>query len=274
MTNLPGSQAPSDLEHRRAYECRLTTDRALKSLDESAAFLADRGLLTRTPDCSLPSLFEACHEEPYRQGGHGFASWPKTKYSWAGELAELPGITVLKIHAGKSLFLTRDTLAIVDPICRAELTRLDGGDRETRRLLGHLASGGPSTLGTLQEELGLRPRELKAIRYPLESCGAIVSRQVVLPADEQPGHLHSSELARYDQIVPEPLSDQDIPRALEEIIIAGVRAAVIAQERELRRWFSWKWYFPPDLVERLVDTHRLSRVAADRVALGRQEQLS
>ncbi len=108
MTNLPGSQAPSDLEHRRAYECRLTTDRALQSLEESAAFLADRGLLTRTPDCSLPSLFEACHEEPYRQGGHGFASWPKTKYSWAGELAELPGITVLKIHVGKSLFLTRD----------------------------------------------------------------------------------------------------------------------------------------------------------------------
>ena len=212
----------------------------------------------------MPSLFEACHEEPYRQGGHGFASWPKTKYSWAGELEELPGITVLKIHAGKSLFLTRETLAIVDPIRRAELTRLDGGDRETRRLLGHLASGGPSTLGTLQEELGLRPRELKGIRYPLERCGAIVSRQVVLPADEQPGHLHSSELARYDQIVPEPLSDQDIPRALEEIIIASVRAAVIAQERELRRWFSWKWYFPPDLVERLVDTHRLSRVGADR----------
>ncbi len=96
----------------------------------------------------------------------------------------------------------------------------------------------------------------------------------MLPADEQPGHLHSSELARYDQIVPEPLSDQDIPRALEEIIIAGVRAAVIAQERELRRWFSWKWYFPPDLVERLVDTHRLSRVATDRISLGRREQLS
>ena len=77
-----------------------------------------------------------------------------------------------------------------------------------------------------------------------------------------------SELARYDQIVPEPLSDHDIARALEEVIIAGVRAAVIAHERELRRWFSWRWYFLADLIERLVETHRLSRVAADRVALG------
>jgi hypothetical protein len=268
MTDLPGSTTPSDLEHRRVYECRLTPDRALQSLDESAAFLADRGLLTRTPDCSLPSLFEACHEEPYRKGGHGFASWPKTKYSWASELEERPGITVLKIHAGKSLFLTRETLAVVDPICRAELTRLAGADRETRRLLDHLANGGPSTLETLQEELGLGPRELKALRYPLERCGAIVGRQVLLPADKQPGHLHSSELARYDQIVPEPLSDHDVPRALEEVIIAGVRAAVIAQERELRRWFSWRWYFPSDLVERLVQAHRLSRVTADKVALG------
>jgi hypothetical protein len=175
---------------------------------------------------------------------------------------------VLKIHSGKSLFLTRHTLAIVDPICRAELTRLAGGDRETRRLLVHLADGGPATLETIQEELGLGPRELKALRYPLERCGAIVSRQVVLPADAQPGHLHSSELARYDQIVPEPLSDLDIARAMQDAVVAGVRAAVIAQERELRRWFSWSWYFSSDLVERLVGTHRLSRVADDRIALG------
>ena len=111
-------------------------------------------------------------------------------------------------------------------------------------------------------------KELKALRYPLERCGAIVSSQVVLPAGEEPGHLHSSSLARYDQIVPNPLSGHDIPRAMEELIVAGVQAAVIAQESELRRWFSWRWYFAPDLVERLVETHRLARPAADRVAVG------
>jgi hypothetical protein len=258
----------SDLERRRAYECRLTPDRALQSPDESMAFLTERGLLTRTADSSLPSLFEACHEEPYLVGGRGFASWPKTKYAWAGELGERPGVTVLKIHSGKNLFLARKILAIVDPICRAELKRLAGADRETRRLLSHLADGGPANLDTLQTELNLRPRELKALRYPLERCGAIVSRQVVLPAGEEPGHLHSSNLARYDQIVPNPLSDNDVPRAMEELIVAGVRAAVIAMESELQRWFSWRWYFVPGLVERLVETRRLARPTAGRVAAG------
>ena len=33
-------------------------------LDEAAAFVAERGFATRTPDCALPSLFEECDEEP------------------------------------------------------------------------------------------------------------------------------------------------------------------------------------------------------------------
>jgi len=225
-------------------------------------------LLTRTPDASLPSLFEACHEEAYREGGRGFASWPKTKYSWAGELEARPDVTSLKIHSGKSLLVTSETLAIVDPICRAELARMAAADREWRRLLDHLADGGPATLETIQEEMGLHPRELKALRYPLERCGAIVSRQVVVPVGENTGHLHSSELTRYDQIVPDPLGDRDPPEAMKEIIVAGVRAAVIARENELRRWFSWRWYFAPDLVQELVETRRLSRPAAGWVALG------
>ena len=30
-------------------------------MEEAEAFLRDRGLLTRTADCALPSLYEACH---------------------------------------------------------------------------------------------------------------------------------------------------------------------------------------------------------------------
>ena len=44
------------LRERRAFQCRLTPDRALRSLEEADAFLRDRGLLTRTADCALPSL--------------------------------------------------------------------------------------------------------------------------------------------------------------------------------------------------------------------------
>jgi len=47
------------LERRRSFDCRLTRDRALKTLADAAAFLDERGMLVRMPDCSLPSLFAA-----------------------------------------------------------------------------------------------------------------------------------------------------------------------------------------------------------------------
>src|SRR5689334_25340008 len=83
-----GSMGPlTELQERRAFQCRLTPDRALGSVEEADGFLRDRGLLTRTADCALPSLYEACHEDPYRPGRPGFATWPATKWPWFGELA-------------------------------------------------------------------------------------------------------------------------------------------------------------------------------------------
>ena len=90
----------------------------------------------------------------------------------------------------------------------------------------------------------------------------------MLPSRKDDGHVHSSELARYDQIVPDPLSDRNVSAAMEDAIVAGVRAAVIARENELVRWFSWKWYFDTALVQRLVASHRLSRPAPGWIALG------
>jgi hypothetical protein len=57
-------QSLAELRERRDFECRLVPVRALRSLDEADAFLRGRGLLTRTTDCALPSLYEACHEDP------------------------------------------------------------------------------------------------------------------------------------------------------------------------------------------------------------------
>jgi len=93
----------AELRARRAFECRLVPARALRSLDEAAAFLRDRGLLTRTTDCALPSLYEACHEGPYRPGRPGFATWPAHKWPWFGELAGR-GCLITAVHRGKNLW--------------------------------------------------------------------------------------------------------------------------------------------------------------------------
>jgi hypothetical protein len=265
-----------ELRRRRERACRLTPDRALESIEEADAFLRDRGMLTRTPDSSLPSLYEACHEEPYLAGGRGFASWPATKWPWAAELAERAGVHVLKIHRGKTIMLTDETVWLADPICRAELARMEDADPGWHRLLAHLADAGPSLSDDVQTELGLKPKELKALRDPLERCGALVSRSVILPGSGG-GHVHTSELARWDQAYPagqfeqRPTTAPDAGQAttggdLANLLAAAVRAAVLAPERELIRWFSWRWLFSASLVDELVADGRVIRPGPGWVA--------
>jgi hypothetical protein len=245
----------AELEERRAYECRLTPDRALDTLDEAEAFLDDRGLLTRTADSALPSLFEACHEEPYARESPGFGQWPATKFPWFGLLGAR-GHLILAVHRGKSLLVTETTAALLDPICRAELARMEAADDQSALLLRHLADAGPSELEDLQTELALTPKELKSIRSPLERCGAVVARSIVY---EEP-HRHTSLLARWDQARAEPSGGEDPRRALGDLLCSGVRAAVVAPERELARWFSWRWYWDDSLVDELLSAGRLRRI--------------
>lgn len=237
----------SELFARRDHECRLTPDRALTSVAEAEAFLHDRGLLTRTADSSLPSLYDACHEEPYKAGAPGFATWPATKWPWFGELGRTH--LVLKVHRGKNLLVTADVAALLDPICRAEIARMRAADAGWRRLLDHLAGAGPSTLEDLQLELNLTPKELKALRAPLERCGAIVSRNATLATAEE------TVLARWDQVVPRTGDVVvQLHHCLASAVVAAVRAAVVAPTAEVRRWFSWSWYWDDELLldERLV----------------------
>jgi hypothetical protein len=239
------------------------SDRALGDVDEAEEFLRDRGLLTLTASCSLPSLFEACHEEPYDASRRGFAQWPKTKWWWGGALEQRPPVYALKIHRGKLLYLSEEIAALADAICRAEIERMEAADREWARLLRHLADAGPSLLQDLQLELGLKPRELKSIRAPLERCGAVVSRGVRLETDG--GHVHTSELARWDQVFPEAAPGSP---DLGSLVAAGVHAAVVVPEQEPNAWFSWRWRWDDDLVSRLVTEGRLTRPAPGWIAAG------
>ena len=126
------------------------------------------------------------------------------------------------------------------------------------------AEAGPSELEDLQTELGLAPKELKSLRSPLERCGAVVARSIVY---EEP-HRHSSVLARWDQVHPEPSGASDPRWALGDLVCAGVRAAVVTTEREPERWFSWRWYWDASLIDDLVESDRLVRVDGHLAAGG------
>jgi hypothetical protein len=254
----------SELRERRAFECRLTMDRALGSLDEAEAFLRERALLTRTPDCALPSLYEACHEPPYRPGTAGFGSWPATKWPWFGALTER-GHVCVGVHRGKNLLVSAEAAALLDPIGRAETDRMRGENLGWRRLLDHLARVGPSTTEDLRTELSLKRQELKALRSPLERCGVIVARSVAMTGGrgdaDDGGHRHDSELSRWDQAYQgPPAATADPAEAFADLLVTAVRAAVLAPEPELRRWFSWPWYWTGTLLDDLIRAGRLRRL--------------
>jgi hypothetical protein len=221
-------------------------------------------LLTRTADSALPSLYEACHEDPFRPGTPGFGTWPATKWPWFGDLADR-GYLATATHRGKNMIVSAQVARLLDPVCRAEIARMRAEDPGARRLLDHLAAAGPATTDDLREALGLKRQELKALRYPLERCGAIVARSMKMTGG--PDDTRASELARWDQVYPRPGEDapgEDVPgdprEALADLVVAGVRAAVVAPERELPRWFSWPWYWRDSLVDDLVQAGRLRRV--------------
>jgi hypothetical protein len=245
----------AELQERRAFELRLTPDRALDTLDEADEFLHDRGLLTRTEQSALPSLYEACHEDPYRAESSGFGQWPATKWPWFGELADREGVYALKIHRGKHILVTEEIAALLDPILRSEIDRMRSTADDWTLLLDHLATAGPSELEDLQEELGLSAKALKAARSPLERCGAVVSRSLAVSATAEGPHPHTTELARWDQVYP----DRSEAGGLEDLTVAAVRAAVVTPEREVVRWFSWIWLYRDGFVDELVDAGRIYR---------------
>jgi hypothetical protein len=107
----------------------------------------------------------------------------------------------------------------------------------------------------MKTELGLKPRELKAVLYPLELCGAIVGRAIEPTED---GMVEGFEYARWDDVFPDPAPAAN---GIDELILAGVRSAVLATEREVTGWFPWKWRIEPGLVDRLVSEGRLERPA-------------
>jgi len=244
------------LRARRAQDCRLTKDRALRSLDEAEEFLRDRRILTLVADSALPSLFGAIHEAGL-PGKSGFGSWPQTRWPWGGELASRPGVRTLKIHRGKLVFLSPEALSIVDPLCRQALAQAeDGSEGEVAAaIVRHLAAAGPSSLDDLKAELDLEPKAIRSAREKLERVGAVVSR-ATLPTADEGGHRHSSELARWDQA--HGARRKVSPAvALEDLIALAVRAAVVAHEDEARTWFSWP--VERDVIARLLGAARLRR---------------
>ena len=243
-------------EAQRSIDCRLTPDRALATLAEAIAFLEDRGMLTRMPDCALPSLFGACHEAAANPSGRGFDLWPKTKWVWSFQITAGGRGLLTKMHRGKSLYLSMTAARIFDPLVRQAIADACGDDR---RLLDHLAHHGPSLNDDVQIELGWDAKRLKSIRNRLERVGAVVSEGLVF---ESSTSWYFAPMQRWDQAMTVHRESDD---PYGDVVGAAVRAAVVAPEREVSSWFGWP--LPPGLLDQMVAEGRLRRPAPGLVVL-------
>jgi hypothetical protein len=159
----------------------------------------------------------------------------------------------------------------VDPLCREELARADAGDygSAAAQLFGYLAAAGPSLIDDVKRELGLDTAALRRVRQRLESVGALVSRAEAMPA-QNGAERETSELARWDQRF--PLSEMSATGmttsddALDDLVVAGVQAAVVAPRPEIVTWFSWP--FPASRLDGLLGQGRLREPQEGWIALG------
>ncbi|HEV8596100.1 MAG TPA: hypothetical protein VGR23_00140 [Candidatus Dormibacteraeota bacterium] len=254
----------SELQRQRQVQCRLSPEHALGSLEEAGAFLQDRGMLTRMPDCALPSLFGACHEEAANPAGRGFDLWPRTKWIWSFQLTRHSRGLLTKLHRGKSLYLSMEAARAFDPLVRQSIQSAQDDDAT---LLDHLRRHGPSMSEDVQLELGWDAKGLKRVRNRLERLGAVVSDGLVF---ESSSSWFFAPMRRWDQVVEQPPATAPDPYG--DVILAGVRAAVVAPEREIAAWFSWP--VPPGAVERLIRSGRLTRPRPGLVAERERFELS
>ena len=169
-----------------------------------------------------------------------------------------------KLHRGKTLFLSPDAARVADPLCRAALDEAEGADDDGARLVRHLKSAGPSVVEDVKTELGLEAVVLRKVRERLERTGAVVSRGIATD-DAKKGHRHSSVLSRWDQVWRKPWKATE-ETALEELVVTGVRAAVVTHEDEVRTWFSWP--VMRQTIGELVAAGRLIRPASGWLAAG------
>lgn len=212
-------------------------------------------MLTRFPDCALPSLFGACHEEPGRAGGRGFDLWPRTKWIFSFQLTQQRGTVQTKLHRGKTLYLSLEAARAFDGLVRRSIEDATGDEA---LLLDHLERHGPSAPDDVELELRWTRDRLKRARNRLEKVGAVVSEGLVF---EDSTTWYFAPLRRWDQVVS---SSKPAADPFGDVVLAGVRAAVVAPESDIKSWFSWP--IPDDTVGRLVHEGKLIRPGMGLVA--------
>lgn len=217
------------LDDERPIRHRLAQGLALKDLDDAAGFVEELGLLLQTPHPFLPSLFAAVQGKPAKPGAAGFGQWPEHAWSWAGELAERDDVLLTKVILGKRTLVHERLWPALDAAVRG---RKVAGDAE-EAIVETLRANGAVRTDHLRKMAGLESanKSYQKAMGNLEALGVVIARPITVD-----NHKHVASAELWETKFKKPLSKD---RGADAFVLAALRAAGVAPEREVIKWFAW-----------------------------------
>ena len=240
----------AQLQVRRAREHRLESSAPLRDVDEVVRFVETVGVVMASGKSSLPTLTEAIV-------GHTInGSWMvgpegQTIYDLWTE-ADRTGLRSAPLVQGKRVYLRGDLAPALAAIAAdpARLARaVDGLKPVERRLYDAVRDSGEVRVDEWTQISGLTTSQVRTARTRLAALFLVTSEE-----------LHTDR--GYHTVILTPAKHAKPTRrfaaATREVLLAAIRACVLADAKEVRKWNDWS----SEALDALLDDGQV--VAIDR----------
>jgi hypothetical protein len=242
-----------ELEMLRLKLHRLSPARPLRSVTAATAFIRERHMVMSTGHASLPVLSEAI------AGRHLPGSW--MAHAEAARIYKILGRMARSPIVAAPIVLGKETLC--DPSLGPAVERVAHDPRRRHMVLKALPPLARRLLATVEAEGQLRMDRWGAPTRNARPARLLLERQLLVTSSS----LHTERGYHTSLVIPwalSTISQRVAPQARkisfsdaeDQLLIAAVHAAVLAPEREVRRWF----VFGGERIETLLAQEQLVRV--------------
>jgi len=239
----------------REKEHRLQPSLKRRTLDEIQQFVHARGIVSVFGGNELPSVISAImgrEWKPSKKGFTGWGDWWSIKISGKsagqalGELDRAKDILSTRIFRRSKTLISNNLWTVLDPIVKHHHERLIKekifSDLE-RKIVELLQAEGPTRTDHLRTQLKLEGKTFtsrfhRALSH-LESYALIVGYED--PKPER--HLHANIWQLWSTRVAHEIKgepDLTYAKAVKELVVRTVDAAVLAPEGQVEEWFEWR----------------------------------
>lgn len=243
-----------ELQVLRLRRHRLEPSRPLRDLRAVIAFIAERGIVLSTGRSSLPMLAEAIAGRPLR------GSW--MAHPEAHRIYRILG----RIHTHEDVFaapliLAKETLIHASLAPAVQRMAADQARRArvrrqlpplARRLLNHVESDGQVRM----DRWDASTDQARKARLLLERELMVVSKNLHTEHGYHTSIVMPWSRSRLSERFSEDAQNLNLEQAVDTMLLAAVRSAVVAPEREMRRWLATG----ADRIAALLAQGRLARL--------------